>query len=83
MGPPELCRHFGIPVEMLPELVSSSGLLGETTADGALPAPLPIAGIAGDSHAALFGQRCFSPGDVKVTVGTGFLDHDERGPAGP
>ncbi len=68
---PELCTHFGIPLEMLPELVSSSGVLGETTADGALPAPLPIAGIAGDSHAALFGQRCFSPGDVKVTVGTG------------
>ena len=67
----ELCRHFGIPVEMLPEVVSSSGLLGETTAEGALPVPLPIAGIAGDSHAALFGQRCFSPGDVKVTVGTG------------
>lgn len=68
---PELCRHFGIPREMLPELVSSSGLRGETTADGALPAPVPIAGIAGDSHAALFGQRCFSPGEVKVTVGTG------------
>ena len=68
---PELCAHFGIPVEMLPELVSSSGLLGETTAGGALPAPLPIAGIAGDSHAALFGQRCFAPGEVKVTVGTG------------
>ncbi len=68
---PELCAHFAIPVEMLPELVPSSGLLGETTAEGALPAPVPIAGIAGDSHAALFGQRCFSPGDVKVTVGTG------------
>ena len=68
---PELCAHFGIPVEMLPEPVSSSGLLGETTADGALPAPVAIAGIAGDSHAALFGQRCFAPGDVKVTVGTG------------
>ena len=68
---PELCGHFGIPPVMLPELVPSSGLLGETTADGALPAPVPIAGIAGDSHAALFGQRCFSPGDVKVTVGTG------------
>ena len=67
----ELCKHFGIPVEMLPELVSSSGFLGETTADGVLPAPVPIAGVAGDSHAALFGQRCFSPGDVKVTVGTG------------
>jgi len=68
---PELCEHFGIPVQMLPELVPSSGLLGETTADGVLPAPVPIAGIAGDSHAALFGQRCFSPGEVKVTVGTG------------
>ena len=68
---PELCAHFGIPVEMLPELVPSSGQLGETTADGALPDPVPIAGIAGDSHAALFGQRCFSPGEVKVTVGTG------------
>lgn len=68
---PDLCTHFGIPVEMLPAPVPSSGLHGETTADGALPTPLPIAGVAGDSHAALFGQRCFSPGDVKVTVGTG------------
>ena len=68
---PELCAHFGIPVEMLPGPVSSSGLLGETTADGTLPAPVPIAAIAGDSHAALFGQRCFAPGEVKVTVGTG------------
>ncbi|MDE0027246.1 MAG: glycerol kinase GlpK [Spirochaetaceae bacterium] len=68
---PELCAHFGIPVAMLPEPVSSSGLVGETTADGVLPAPVPIAAIAGDSHAALFGQRCFAPGDVKVTVGTG------------
>ena len=68
---PELCSHFGIPVGMLPEPVASSGVLGETTADGALPAPVPIAAIAGDSHAALFGQRCFAPGEVKVTVGTG------------
>lgn len=68
---PELCAHFGIPLETLPAPVPSSGLHGETTAEGALPAPVPIAGIAGDSHAALFGQRCFAPGDVKVTVGTG------------
>ena len=68
---PDLCTHFGIPVEILPAPVLSSGLHGETTAEGALPAPVPIAGIAGDSHAALFGQRCFAPGDVKVTVGTG------------
>ncbi len=68
---PELCAHFGIPVETLPAPVPSSGLHGETTAEDALPVPLPIAGIAGDSHAALFGQRCFAPGDVKVTVGTG------------
>ena len=55
---------------MLPEIVSSSGELSETSGD-VLGAVVPISGIAGDQQAALFGQCCFSPGDAKNTYGTG------------
>ncbi|CAA2144282.1 glycerol kinase GlpK [Methylobacterium bullatum] len=59
---------FGIPRAMLPRIVSSSMVYGETR--GALPG-VPIAGILGDQQAALFGQACFSPGEAKNTYGTG------------
>jgi glycerol kinase len=55
---------------MLPAVLPSSGFFGETSADF-LPARMPITGVAGDQHAALFGQACFSPGDAKCTYGTG------------
>src|SRR5438309_3771150 len=61
----ELLRILKIPREILPRVVSSSEVVGET-ADG-----IPIAGIAGDQQAALFGQRCTSPGMAKNTYGTG------------
>jgi len=61
----ELLRILKIPREILPKVVSSSEVVGET-ADG-----IPIAGIAGDQQAALFGQRCISPGMAKNTYGTG------------
>lgn len=67
----ELAALFGVPIRALPEIVASSGVLGHTVATGALPAGIPIAGIAGDQQAALFGQACFRPGQVKNTYGTG------------
>ena len=61
---------FRVPRALLPEVRSSSGVVGET--DRALfGRPLPIAGIAGDQQAALFGQLCTRPGMVKNTYGTG------------
>jgi len=61
---------LGVPRDVLPEVVASSGGVGETACDG-LPAGIPIAGVAGDQQAALFGQACFEPGYVKCTYGTG------------
>ncbi|MDQ2655562.1 MAG: glycerol kinase GlpK [Chloroflexota bacterium] len=67
---PELLEDLAIPVQMLPEIVSSSGELATTSGD-VLGAEIPITGIAGDQQAALFGQCCFAPGDAKNTYGTG------------
>ena len=64
----ELLAIFGVPRSMLPEVRSSSEVYGETTLFGG---PIPIAGIAGDQQAALFGQVCTKPGMVKNTYGTG------------
>lgn len=66
----ELLDLFGVPKSMLPEVRSSSEVYGETAAN-ILAARIPIAGIAGDQHAALFGQLCTKPGMVKNTYGTG------------
>ncbi|HEX4859126.1 MAG TPA: glycerol kinase GlpK [Usitatibacteraceae bacterium] len=66
----ELLALLDIPRPLLPKIVSSSGIIGETTCDG-LPGGIPIAGIAGDQQAALFGQACFSAGMAKNTYGTG------------
>ena len=66
----ELLGVLGVPREMLPEVHSSSEVYGEVTLDGPLKGT-PIAGIAGDQQAALFGQTCFSPGMAKNTYGTG------------
>jgi glycerol kinase len=65
---PELLALFGVPESVLPALVPSSGVLAEAELLGAR---VPIAGIAGDQQAALFGQACFEPGQAKVTYGTG------------
>jgi glycerol kinase len=64
----ELLKLFGVPRAMLPEVRSSSEVYGECRLFGA---PIPIAGIAGDQQAALFGQGCTRPGMVKNTYGTG------------
>jgi glycerol kinase len=67
----ELLSLFGVPLAALPQLVPSSGLIGETVAIGAIPAGIPIASALGDSHAALAGHASFEPGTVKSTYGTG------------
>ena len=67
-----LCRRLGIPTAVLPEVKPSAGIFGETAA-GALPAGIPVAGIAGDQQAALFGQAAVEPGMAKNTYGTGLL----------
>jgi glycerol kinase len=66
----ELLRTFKIPQPMMPEVVWSSGEIGEVTTTLGLGS-IPIAGIAGDQQAALFGQLCLNPGDAKNTYGTG------------
>ena len=68
---PELCGLFGVDETSLPRVVPSSGRCGETVARDGVPAGIPIAGIAGDQQAALFGQACFTPGSAKNTYGTG------------
>ena len=67
----ELCSLFDVPVDALPEVVSSYGNLAHTNPDDFLGLDLPITGIAGDQQAALVGQAAFSPGDAKCTYGTG------------
>ncbi|MBX3180404.1 MAG: glycerol kinase GlpK [Candidatus Hydrogenedentes bacterium] len=66
----EILEVLNIPRSMLPEVCDSSAVYGETDAD-LLGAPIPVAGIAGDQHAALFGQQCIEPGMAKNTYGTG------------
>ena len=66
----EMCRLFGIPQAMLPQVHDNAHIYG-TTAPGLFDAEIPIAGIAGDQQAALFGQACFAPGMSKSTYGTG------------
>jgi glycerol kinase len=66
----ELLKLFGIPASMLPEVKWSSERVGEVTTTLGLSG-LPIAGIAGDQQAALFGQLCWSAGEAKNTYGTG------------
>jgi len=65
----ELLRIFNIPSAMLPEVRSSSEIYGKTV--GQFATSIPVAGIAGDQQAALFGQMCIEPGMVKNTYGTG------------
>lgn len=71
----DLLRLFNIPESVLPNVVPSSGVLGETKsalfASVGLTRSLPIAGVAGDQQAATFGQNCFAPGTAKNTYGTG------------
>jgi len=67
----ELCKILDIPMSMLPEVKPSSSIFGYTSKNVFFNQEIPIAGIAGDQQAALFGQTCFTKGDVKNTYGTG------------
>ncbi|HEY7363563.1 MAG TPA: glycerol kinase GlpK [Methylomirabilota bacterium] len=68
---PHLLGVLGVPAAVLPAVQPSSGVFGESVELGWLPRGIPIAGIAGDQQAALFGQACYQPGTVKNTYGTG------------
>lgn len=67
----ELCALFGVPAAALPEIVPSCGEVARTDPHAFFGLDLPIAGIAGDQQAALFGQVCFAAGATKCTYGTG------------
>jgi glycerol kinase len=73
----ELLKALHVPDSVLPQVFPSSHVFGETTLFGA---PIPIAGIAGDQQAALFGQACFSAGLAKNTYGTGCFMLMHTGP---
>ena len=64
----KLCEFFNIPMSMLPEVYPSSHIFGYVSI---FDTEIPIAGVAGDQQAALFGQTCFRKGEVKTTYGTG------------
>ena len=66
----DLLKILGVPRAMLPQVLSSSEIYAQTD-PALLGAPVPIAGLAGDQQAALFGQACFQPGTAKNTYGTG------------
>jgi len=67
----ELLSAFGVPLQTLATIKSSSEIYGYTAPDGVFGARIPIAGIVGDQHAALLGQLCFEKGESKTTYGTG------------
>ncbi|MGF1724539.1 glycerol kinase GlpK [Photobacterium nomapromontoriensis] len=68
---PKLLQALNIPLTMMPAVKSSSEIYGRTNIGGKSGTRIPIAGIAGDQQAALFGQMCVNPGQAKNTYGTG------------
>ncbi len=66
-----LLKIFSVPASVLPKICSSSEVYGYTKGIPGLPDGIPVAGMAGDQQAALFGQACFTPGEAKCTYGTG------------
>jgi len=67
----EVCEMFGVDSSILPQVCDSDSCFGYTDAGGYFDSPIPIHGVMGDSHGALFGQGCHSPGMMKATYGTG------------
>ena len=67
----DICAVFGIDPSDLPAVTESDAVFGETDLGGWLQRSIPVCGVLGDSHAALFGQGCLSPGMTKATYGTG------------
>jgi glycerol kinase len=68
---PELLDLFDVPVRALPQVRPSAGVFGETRPAALHGHTVPVAGVAGDQQAALFGQACVDPGMAKTTYGTG------------
>ena len=79
----ELCELFGVPRSCLPEVRPSSGRIAVTDPGAAAGLAVPVAGVAGDQQAALFGQACFAPGMTKNTYGTGSFVLQNLGPVLP
>lgn len=67
----EVCGAFGLCAEDLAEVTDSDAVFGETDVGGIFPCKVPVCGVLGDSHAALFGQGCLASGMAKATYGTG------------
>lgn len=67
----EICESFRIPMQALPEVCMSDSCFGTTDLCGILQKKIPIMGVLGDSHGALFGQNCRKKGELKATYGTG------------
>ncbi|MCX4315594.1 MAG: FGGY family carbohydrate kinase, partial [Lachnospiraceae bacterium] len=67
----ELCCLFGVPMESLATVTDSNGDYGSTDLEGFFQEPIPIRGVFGDSHGALYGQGCHKVGMIKTTYGTG------------
>jgi glycerol kinase len=80
---PELLELFGVPEQSLPRVAPSSGVVATTKADSLHGHAVPVAGIAGDQQAALFGQACVDPGMGKNTYGTGSFVLQNAGYAAP
>jgi glycerol kinase len=76
----ELCAMLGVDLARLPEALPSAHVFGTTTAFGG---EVPVAGVAGDQQAALFGQACLTPGSAKNTYGTGSFVLLHTGPVAP
>jgi glycerol kinase len=77
---PELLDVLHVPAKVLPRIVGSAEVVAKTEGVGFLPDGIPIAGLAGDQQAALFGQACFDEGDAKCTFGTGAFTLMNIGP---
>ncbi len=77
----EMLALFRVPRAVLPNIVSSAEIVAETRGLSFLRDGIPIAGIAGDQQAALFGQACFEPGEAKCTYGTGAFALMNIGPS--
>lgn len=67
----DIIELFGLKKLKFPEVKSSNEIFGYTTVEGFFDKPIPISGVMGDSHGALFGQKCFEKGMGKATFGTG------------
>jgi glycerol kinase len=67
----DVCSLFGLSTQMMPQVCDSDSLFGHTDFGGLLEYPIPLHGVLGDSHGALFAQSCLQPGMVKATYGTG------------